>query len=618
MFARVRSVVSARTLLLLAVLAAGPLLAIAPTATARDGAVSRASGDLGVPGVSEQRLRAWETAVLGPQHAAEHAALRAERRDPGTTAPAGGFRFAANAVAVDPSVGGQWVTRFDIPVMGINAAMLPTGKVLWYAYPNEPDSAPRRDEGWAVLWDPSLGYGANAFKRVDPPIDPNTGKSANIWCSGTSFLSDGRVLVTGGNFSYINNPGDQYAGLKHVYTFDPFSETWTQQPDMAHGRWYPSQLLMPDGRTVILQGLDETKTGAKNPDVEIFNPGAGAVGTITKQGTLTGQFIGDYYPHMFWMPDGKGIVAGPYTNDSWTFSNPGTGTFTPVDNVANLQRTRVWGNAVMVPSPTPGTVSSKILEIGGSDTSPDYNNAPATNTTEQYDEAAGGSWASQSSLNIGRSHLNTVLLPDGSMVAVGGGVGSNSSQNRLWTATPDQMQVELWNPSTRTWSLGPSQLENRAYHSTAILLPDATVLSAGDDRNGGFDRDTAEIYKPAYLFKGARPSISSAPAQIAYNGTFNVDTPDTNVTKAVLIAPGAATHAVDMNQRYVPLVVAQRTGGVTLTAPANSNTAVPGYYMLFLVNANGVPSVAKWVKLTGTAPPPPGGTIEKAQGKPGA
>ena len=167
-----------------------------------------------------------------------------------------------------------------------------------------------------------------------------------------------------------------------------------------------------------------------------------------------------------------------------------------------------------------------------------------------------------------------MLLPDGSMVAVGGGVGSNSSQNRLWTATPDQMQVELWDPSTKTWSLGPSQLENRAYHSTAILLPDASVLSAGDDRNGGFDRDTAEIYKPPYLFKGARPTISSAPAQIAYNGTFNVDTPDTNVTKAVLIAPGAATHAVDMNQRYVPLVVAQRTGGVTLTAPANSNIAL--------------------------------------------
>ena len=146
LLSRARSLVDARTLLLLAVLAAGPLLAIAPTATAKDGAVSRASGDLGVPGVSEQRLRAWETAVLGPQHAAEHAALRAERRDPGTTAPAGGFRLTAKAVAVDPSVGGQWVTRFDIPVMGINAAMLPTGKVLWYAYPNEPDSAPRRDE----------------------------------------------------------------------------------------------------------------------------------------------------------------------------------------------------------------------------------------------------------------------------------------------------------------------------------------------------------------------------------------------------------------------------------------------------------------------------------------
>ena len=159
-----------------------------------------------------------------------------------------------------------------------------------------------------MLWDPSLGYGANAFKRVDPPIDPSTGKSANIWCSGTSFLSDGRVLVTGGNFSYIDNPGDQYAGLKQVYTFNPFSETWTRQPDMAHGRWYPSQLLMPDGRTVIIQGLDETKTGAKNPDVEIFTPAATGrlSGRSPSRARCTGQFIGDYYPHMFWMPEREG------------------------------------------------------------------------------------------------------------------------------------------------------------------------------------------------------------------------------------------------------------------------------------------------------------------------
>ena len=249
---------------------------------------AEASGDLGVSGLSEAQLRAWETKVLGPEHAAEHAALRRDARlhKNAPTGPVGGFRLYARSATSTPEVGGRWNGRFDIPVMGINAAMLPTGKVLWYAYPNEPDSAPRRNEGWAVLWDPSKGTGADAFKRVDPPVDPATGLPVNIWCSGTSFLADGRVLVTGGNLSYINDPNSQYAGLNQVYTFNPFSETWTRQPDMAHGRWYPTQMLMPDGRTVIVQGLDETKTGAKNTDIEIFTPSANmnGVGTITKRG----------------------------------------------------------------------------------------------------------------------------------------------------------------------------------------------------------------------------------------------------------------------------------------------------------------------------------------------
>ena len=400
---------------------------------------------------------------------------------------------------------------------------------------------------------PRAAPAPDAFKRVDPPIDPATGLPVNIWCSGTSFLADGRVLVTGGNLSYIDNPGDQYAGLNQVYTFNPFTETWTRQPDMAHGRWYPGQLLMPDGRTLIINGLDETKTGARNTDVDIFDPGAGAVGTVKKQGTLTGSFVGDYYPHMFWMPDGRGLIAGPNTNDSWTFANPGSGTIAPLDNVPNLQRTRTWGTAVLLPSSTPGTASSKILEIGGSDTSIDYYNAFASTTTELFDEAnPGAGWQPQPSQNIARSHANTVLLPDGSMVTIGGGVGNDSNRNQQWTANPDQMQVELWDPTTKQWTLGPAQLENRAYHSTAILLPDGRVLSAGDDRNGGYDRDTAEIYEPAYLFKGTRPTITSAPTQLQYTTTFDVQTPNTNITKAVLIAPSAATHALNTNQRYVP------------------------------------------------------------------
>ncbi len=170
---------------------------------------------------------------------------------------------------------------------------------------------------------------------------------------------------------------------------------------------------------------------------------------------------------------------------------------------------------------------------------------------------------------------------------------------------------ELWDPVAKTWKLGAEQLEGRAYHSTALLIPDGRVVSAGDDYNGpggadtGWNTDTAEFYSPPYLFKGPRPTITGAPAGVAYNAQFAVDTPDTDVTKAAMVGLGATTHANDMNQRYVPLALAPRSGGVTLTSPPNDKVAPPGYYMLFLLNANGVPSIARMVQVGGAGNPQP-------------
>ena len=134
--------------------------------------------------------------------------------------------------------------------MGINAALLPTGKVLWFSYPRNPSpryntgGLPSPNTAQAWLWDPASGSNT----RVDPPLwrDPADGrlKPANIWCGGTSFLADGRVLVTGGNLAY-STESSNYKGLNKVYTFNPWAERWTEQPDMRDGRWYPSQ---PYGR----------------------------------------------------------------------------------------------------------------------------------------------------------------------------------------------------------------------------------------------------------------------------------------------------------------------------------------------------------------------------------
>ena len=489
--------------------------------------------------------------------------------------------------------------------MAIHGAVLPTGKVLWFSYPKNPTprfggaGAPNTAQAW--LWDPATGTN----RQVDPPLwrDPADGqlKPANIWCAGQSHMADGRLLVTGGNLAYSTDTKG-FKGLNKVYTFNPFNETWTEQPDMRRGRWYPTNVLLPDGRTAIFSGYDESGDYVTNNDIELFTPSP----DLNGRGTLTQLDVrntagatppvGGLYPHMFVMPSGRTLTAGPYPTDSWYLNGPGSGGAFSWADAPNASRDRLWGSGVLVPGGTSG--STRVMQLGGSITSSSISGAD----TEVFDETGGG-WQPAPSMHVGRGHLNTVLLPDGSMVSVGGGVGSRDANQ--WAADPEQRHIELWDPATGNWTLGPQQAESRAYHSIAMLLPDGRVISAGDDVNGGIDKDTAEIYEPPYLFKGPRPTISSAPSGVQLNTTFDVNTPNTNITRAALVAPSATTHANDMSQRYVPLTVTQRPGGVTLTSPATGAIAPHGYYMLFLINNQGIPSTAKFIQLGADPVAPP-------------
>ena len=141
----------------------------------------------------------------------------------------------------------------------------------------------------------------------------------------------------------------------------------------------------------------------------------------------------------------------------------------------------------------------------------------------------------------------------------------------------------------------------RTYHSIALLLPDGRVLSAG----GTFGRASAEIYSPPYLFHGSRPTITSAPANVAYGQSFFVGTPDaTSISKVTLITLSSVTHGFNMGQRISRPSFSQATGGLNVTAPSDPNKTPPGYYMLFILNSNGVPSVAKIVQINSTTPTP--------------
>ena len=193
-----------------------------------------------------------------------------------------------------------------------------------------------------------------------------------------------------------------------------------------------------------------------------------------------------------------------------------------------------------------------------------------------------------------RRHVNATLLPTGDVLVTGGTAGPGMND------VPGSVhQAEIWNPTTGTWKTLAANSIDRIYHSTAILLPDARVLVAGSgERATNTDEFDAEIFSPPYLFRGSRPTLSSVPAALQYGSSFAVGTPDAgSIARVTLVRPGSVTHAINMSQRFISLAFQPNAGGLSVTAPANGNLAPPGDYLLFLVSADGVPSVGRFVNL---------------------
>jgi hypothetical protein len=580
------------------------------------------------PSASPASVRALEEELLGSAHATEHADQRALARRYARQARRDAERprqapLEADNSLVAPTRGGFWSEPVRLPVVAINATLMRTGRVLVFAYPwrphrTDPETGEKLSDAnraVAYVFDPATGRS----RRIDPPVDPDTGKPANIFCAGTSTLPDGRVLVVGGN---VGDPTEtQNKGLNTVFTFDPATEAWETHERTRQGRWYPSQLEMADGRTVILGGIPKpgdfdwspNREYRLNTDIEIFDPLTGDVQRLESLSAdeapgnppLLGQ-----YPHLWWMPGGHALVAGPRRSDTWRLHPPARGaddaTWT---DLPDMPIHREWAPGVLLPG------STRVMLFGGADRD-DHATAgyyPANGSTTVFDDAAPErGWYDGPDMRVERAFHNAVQLPDGDVAIVGGGFGEDPSrENYRWEFRDAQRRVELFDPGTGRFTLGNAQAEGRAYHSSALLLPDGRVLSAGDDINGpggpgtGVRRDTAELWSPPYLFEDrceprARPILASAPAAVAYGAEFFAGARG-RIAAATLVAPGADTHNTDMSQRVVPLAapVAQ-AGGVRLRAPETPDLAPPGYYMLFLLDERGTPSVARFVHLGGT------------------
>jgi hypothetical protein len=305
------------------------------------------------------------------------------------------------------------------------------------------------------------------------------------------------------------------------------------------------------------------------------------------------------YPRMHLLPDGRVVAAG---------SQRQTRIFDPVTNTWSTGpytvygATRPYGTSVLLPLKPGDGYKARVMILGGGN--------PATATTEILNlSAATLQWVNGPAMSQGRIEMNATILPNGKVLAMGGSLNDED-------ATTASYNADLYDPAANTFSSAGMSAYPRLYHSSSLLLPDGTVALLGGNPQRGSYGNRIEIYSPAYLFAASgspavRPVITGAPATFDYGTTFQVQTPDAaNIGSVVLVRPGASTHAFDMEQRLVHLLFTKQSGVLAVTAPPNGNVAPPGYYMLFVLNASGVPSMATFVRArTDTVRPTAPGTL---------
>ncbi len=492
-----------------------------------------------------------------------------------------------------PHIDGEWRTLpYLMPINPISATLLHTGQILIVAGSENDASnnSPGAESYRNALWDPT-GTTQNSITVQNIDYD--------VFCSGTAALPDGRALVVGGTSDY------SFTGDNRASIFDPATGRFVQSQSMVDGRWYATATTLSDGRIMTFSGLNET-TGGTNNTVEIYdlqNAGAGWTSPVTA------PFTPALYPPMFLLPNGKvfhnGQGSGQIAN-AWIFDLTSK---TWTRSVATT-RDRHYGSAVLLPL-LPPSYTPKVMNFGGG--------SPATNTTEIIDlSASSPSWTPGPNMSTGRIEMNAVILPNGKVLAEGGSVNNEAPD------TPGK-KADLYDPLTNTFSSGGAASYSRLYHSVALLLPDATVVSMGSNPGSRGDYEPSiEIYTPAYLFDANdrlittnRPSILSVSSGVmGYNAPFSVTyTSASAIGSAVLIRLGSTTHTFDMDQRLIslcgpsPQPACTGSGTLSLTSPPNSNIAPPGYYMLFLLDSVGVPSKAQFVQLSPYTTVPPRSAI---------
>lgn len=488
--------------------------------------------------------------------------------------------FSGSSTPPAPQTGGQWGLTIDFPLVPVSAALeATTGRLLvWSSYAA------------------STFGGSNGMQTVTSTYDPSsqlvvettvTNVNHDMFCEGLSLDHHGRAVAVGGNTDAATS------------IYDPASNAWTTAGNLNIGRGYQAQTTLSGGNLFTIGASWAGGQGGKNG--ELFNTGGSSWSILSGcpvapmlTGDAQGIYRADNHGWLFSWSSNYVFQAGPSKAMNW-YGTANGGSQQGAGNRAG-DGDSMCGDAVMY-----DVMAGKILTAGGS---PSYQNSQATSNAHIITLSTPNTTPSVQTIGnmaYPRAFANGVVLPDGTVLIVGG-----QSTAVPFSDDTSQFTPELFNPATNSFTqMAPISMP-RNYHSTALLLLDGTVMSGGGGLCGdcATNHYDAQIWSPPYLFgangaKANRPVINSMSATAIKVGSVLTINTNSAVTKVSLVRMGSTTHTVNTDQRRIAFntLTGAGTNSYQITIPGDQGKAVPGYWMLFAMNAAGTPSVGKILQI---------------------
>lgn len=478
------------------------------------------------------------------------------------------------ATAAGDTAASSWTPLKTLTLVPAAAAHLPDGKMLFWSSHNRFDFNSSVGRTYTSVFDP-------VTMTATETLVTNTGH--DMFCPGIANLPDGRIHVTGGNTS------------QQTSLYDPRTGSWSAGVSMNIARGYQGSVTLSNGSVLTYGGSWSGGIGGK--DGEVWTDGGWRrVASLIAGPLLTedvqGAYRSDNHGWFFATANGRVFHAGPSKTMHW-IDTVGAGSITSAGLRGTSATDAMNGTAVMYDV-------GRILTVGGA---PSYQDSPATSAANVIDiRSATASVRTIAPMAFARALHSSVVLPNGQVVVIGGqGIARPFSEDQA------VLRPELWDPRTETFTQLKAMAVARVYHSVALLLPDGRVLAGGGGLCGdgcAGNHPDVQILTPPYLLDpdgttAVQPQITAAPTQAALGTTLSVST-DSAVGAFALVRLSSITHSVNNEQRRVPLSFSASASGNSyqVAVPADSGVVVPGYWMLFALSPNGVPSKAKIVRIS--------------------